>query len=198
VATPVVHSMTGTDYHFTTRWELEASPREVFDLISDAESYTRWWPSVFLQSRILEHGDALGIGRLVEVRTATFLFFKLRWCYRVTAVRPGERLAVETSGDLDGLGLWTFEACDNRTVVRFNWRGRLKRSPFRQLPTFLRPLSRACYRWAMERGFTSLLLEVWRRRTDDPEARDWLPRPPGPAFPRSLRIWPSRADEMRT
>jgi uncharacterized protein YndB with AHSA1/START domain len=181
--------MSRTDYHFLTRWELEATPQEVFDLIADASSYPRWWPSVFLETRIVEPGDEGGVGRVVEVRTAAFLLFALSWRYRVTACRPSERLAVETSGDLEGLGLWTFEPSDRRTVVRFNWRGGVTRSPFRQLPTFLRPLFRACYHWAMERGFTSLLLEVWRRRTDDKDARDWLPRPPGPAFPRNLGPW---------
>jgi uncharacterized protein YndB with AHSA1/START domain len=177
--------MTGSDYHLRARWELEASPGEVFDLIADAASYPRWWPSVFLESRILEPGDERGVGRLVEVQTATFLLFALRWRYRVTTARPPERLGVETSGDLDGLGLWTFEGQGRKTVVRFTWRGRVRRAPFRQLPTFLAPLARACDRWAMERGFTSLLLEVWRRRTDDPKAREWLPLPPGPAFPRN-------------
>ena len=183
--------MTVTDYNLTTRWELEAAPREVYDLIADGAAYPQWWPSVFLEARVLEPGDEQGIGRLVEVRTAAFLLFTLRWRYRVTSVHPSERMAVETTGDLEGLGLWSFEPSDARTVVRFKWKGRVARSPFRQLPTFLRPVFRACHRWAMERGFTSLLLEVWRRRTEDAEAREWLPRPPGPAFPRNLRPWRS-------
>ncbi len=102
--------MTGTDYHILTRWELEASPQEVFDLIADAPSYPRWWPSVFLEARVLEPGDDRGVGRLVEVRTATFLLLSVSWRYRVTAVHAPDRLAVEASGDLEGLGLWTFEA----------------------------------------------------------------------------------------
>ena len=187
MATSVVETMTGTDDHIRTRWELEASPQEVYGLIADAPSYPRWWPSVFLEARVLEPGDDDGVGRLVEVSTATFLPFPIRWRYRVNAVRLPSHLAVETSGDLEGLGLWTFEGRGKTTAVRFNWRGRVNRMPFRQLPTLLRPLTRACQRWAMERGFTSLLLEIWRRRTDDPDARDWLPPPPGPAFPRNLR-----------
>jgi hypothetical protein len=184
--------VTVADYNLTTRWELEAAPREVYDLIVDGAAYPQWWPSVFLEARVLEPGDERGVGRLVEVRTAAFLLFTLRWRYRVTSVRPAETMAVETTGDLEGLGLWSFEASDTHCVARFNWRGRVTRSPFRQLPTFLRPIFHACHRWAMERGFTSLLLEVWRRRTDDIEAREWLPRPPGPAFPRNLRPWRPR------
>jgi hypothetical protein len=181
--------MTGHDDHMLTRWELEASPQEVYSLIADAPSYPSWWPSVFLEARVLEDGDDGGVGRLVAVRTAVASLPSLRWRYRVVTAHAPERLAVETSGDLEGLGLWSFEARGKKTVVRFNWRGRVKRAPFRQLPTLLRPLTRRCHRWAMERGFTSLLLEVWRRRTDDQEARDWLPHPPRPAFPRNLRPW---------
>ena len=177
------------DYNLTTRWEIEAAPREVYDLIADGAAYSQWWPSVFLETRLLEPGNEKGVGRLVEVRTAAFLLFSMTWRYRVTVARPGETLAVVTSGDLDGLGLWSFEPSDARCVVRLNWRGRVTRPPFRHLPTFSAPVFRACHRWAMERGFTSLLLEVWRRRTDDAEARAWLPRPPGPAFPRNLGPW---------
>ena len=184
--------MTGSDYHFLTRWELEASSQEIFDLIADAPSYPRWWPSIFLEAHVLEPGDERGVGRLVQVRTATPLLLTLQWRYLVTAVQRPARFAVETSGDLEGVGLWSFEARDPRAVARFHWRGRVTRTPFRQLPTFLGPLGRACHRWAMERGFTSLLLEVWRRRTDDQDARDWLPSPPGPVFPRNLRPRRSR------
>ena len=52
MATSVVETMTGTDDHIRTRWELEASPQEVYGLIADAPSYPRWWPSVFLESRL--------------------------------------------------------------------------------------------------------------------------------------------------
>ena len=180
------------DYNLTTRWEIEAAPREVYDLIADGAAYPQWRPSVFLETRVLEPGDERGVGCLVEVRTAAFLLFSLTWRHRISAARPGESLAVETTGDLEGLGLWSFDASGARCVVRFNWRGRVTRWPFRQLPTFSSPVFRACHRWAMERGFTSLLLEVWRRRTDDAEAREWLPRPPGPAFPRNLRLWRSK------
>ena len=57
MATPVAQTMAGTDSHLSSRWELEATPREVFDLIADASSYPQWWPSVFLEARIVEPGD---------------------------------------------------------------------------------------------------------------------------------------------
>jgi uncharacterized protein YndB with AHSA1/START domain len=178
-----------SDYHCTSRWELEASREEVFDLLVDVASFPRWWPSSVLDARTLDPGDERAVGRTVEVLLAAFLPATLRIRVRLAAVRPGERIAVETTGDLDGMGLWALEPGDRRTIVRSTWRGRLRKPVAGQIPTFLRPTFMASHRWAMERGFTGLLLEVWRRRATDQAARDWLPRPPGPVFPHNARRW---------
>jgi uncharacterized protein YndB with AHSA1/START domain len=183
-------AMTGRDVHLLSRWELAAGPREVYDLVADAASLPRWWPSVFLDATILEPGDTGGVGRVVEVVAAGFLPVTLRWRFRVTAAQPPERLFMETTGDLEGLGLWAFEPAEKRVVVRLHWTGRVAKRGWRHLPTLVTPLLRRSHRWAMERGFTSLLLEVWRRRTTSEEARAWLPRPPRPGFPHNLRRRP--------
>ena len=181
--------MATNEEHFLTRWELEASTHEVFDLVADAASLPRWWPAVFLDARVLDPGDAHGVGRVVEVRTKAFLPLTLTWRFRVTGAMRPTQIAVETSGDLAGIGAWFFDPAGKRVVVRFHFWGHVERPLARALPTVSRPLFAASHRWAMERGFTSLLLEVWRRRTTNEEARAWLPRPPGPTFPHNLRRW---------
>jgi uncharacterized protein YndB with AHSA1/START domain len=176
-------------YHCNARWEIEASPEEVFDLLLDAGSLPSWWPSSFLDARVLDPGDERGVGRTTELLAAAFLPLTLRFRTRVTAASRPQRIAVETTGDLDGLGLWAVERGDRRAVVRWTWRGALGKAGVRHVPTFVGSAFQASHRWAMERGHTSLLLEVWRRRTTDAAARDWLPRPPGPVFPHTLRRW---------
>jgi len=176
-----------SDYHCSARWELEASPEEVFALLLDAASLPRWWPSVFLDAALLDPGDERSVGRTVDVLVAAFLPLTLRFRARVTALRPPERIAIETTGDLEGLGLWAFEPGERRAIVRWSWHGRLRKPVLGLVPSFARPPFRKSHAWAMERGFTSLLLETWRRRTSDQAARDWLPRPPGPVFPHNLR-----------
>jgi hypothetical protein len=178
-------TMFESDYHLLTRWELEATPQEVHDLLADVTAFSRWWPAVCLEARPVRAG---GVAQ-TEILAAAFLPLSLRCRVRVTAARLGERIAIETTGDLEGVGVWAFEPGERGTVVRLHWRGRLRKSVLGHVPTFVRPLFMASYRWAMERGFTSLLLEVWRRRTTDPAARDWLPRPPGPVFPHNIRRW---------
>ena len=174
---------------FLTRWELEASAAEVSALLADATGLPGWWPAVFLDAREIEPGDASGVGQLVEVVTAGFLPWTLRWTIRTTIAEPGARLGVEAAGDVEGIGLWALEPFGNRVVVRFRFLGGISGRLWRNLPTIARPLFRRSYVWAMERGFTSLMLEVWRRRTNDVVARSWLPRPPRPAFPHGLRRW---------
>jgi uncharacterized protein YndB with AHSA1/START domain len=174
-----------SDYHVFTRWELEATPQEVYDLLADVTALSRWWPAVCLDARPVRAGGAAE----VEVLAAALLPLTVRCRVRVKAARPGERIALETAGDLEGVGVWAFEPGGRGAIVRFHWRGRLRKPLLEHVPTFLRPLFMASYRWAMERGFTSLLLEIWRRRATDPAARDWLPRPPGPVFPHSVRRW---------
>src|SRR5512145_3314299 len=154
---------------FLTRWELEASAAEVFAILADAEALPLWWPATFLRTRLVSGGGEGGVGRVVEVVTAGPVRWPLRWTFRTTLVEPGSRLAVEVSGGIEGLGLWAIEAYGNRVVVRFRFLGGLSGALDRHLPTLARPLFGRGYAWAMERGFTSLLLEVWRRRTNDPE-----------------------------
>lgn len=174
---------------FLTRWELEASAAEVSALLVDARDLPKWWPSVFLHARLAEPGEATGLGRVVEVVTAGFLPFTLRFRIETTLVEPGARIGVEATGDVEGIGLWALEPFGGRLVVRFRFLGGISGRPARFFPGLFRRVFRRSYAWAMERGFTSLLLEVWRRRTNDESARSWLPSAPRPAFPNGLRRW---------
>jgi Polyketide cyclase / dehydrase and lipid transport len=65
------------DYHFVTRWRVDARPEEVFEVIADGPSLSRWWPSVYLDVAVLEAGDEEGRGRVTSLRTKGFLPYTL-------------------------------------------------------------------------------------------------------------------------
>jgi uncharacterized protein YndB with AHSA1/START domain len=65
------------DYHFVTRWHVDARPEEVFEVIADGPSLSRWWPSVYLNVAVLEAGDEEGRGRVTSLRTKGFLPYTL-------------------------------------------------------------------------------------------------------------------------
>ncbi len=38
--------MPSNEYHFLSRWDVEGTPQEVYEILDDAPSLVRWWPSV--------------------------------------------------------------------------------------------------------------------------------------------------------
>jgi hypothetical protein len=57
------------DYHFITLWRVESTVKEVSEIIGDASDLVRWWPSVYLDVKVLEPGDERGLGRVVSLYT---------------------------------------------------------------------------------------------------------------------------------
>ena len=76
------------DYAFFTRWRVQATVAEVDKVLADAASLPRWWPSVYLDVRILRPGDARGVGKTVELLTQGWLPYRLGWSFVTTEVRP--------------------------------------------------------------------------------------------------------------
>jgi hypothetical protein len=178
--------MAAHDYAFLTRWRLEATPEEVYDVVADAPALSRWWPAVYLDVKVLEPGDSSGVGMLTELWTKGFLPYTLRWRFRVTALKRPERIALDARGDFVGRGVWTFTADGRFTYVSFDWRLRAEKPLLRALSAVLKPLFAANHRWAMDRGEDSLRLEIARRRARTEDERVRIPPPPGPTFPHNL------------
>jgi hypothetical protein len=175
------------DYHFVTRWHLQASCDEVRAILDDAEGLARWWPSVYLEVKVIERGDRSSqIGDVVALRTKGFLPYTLRWMFRVTESRGAGGFSLEASGDFVGRGIWSFEQEDSGCAATFDWRIRVDKPLIQRLTPVLRPIFAANHRWAMARGEESLRLELARRRARTEEERAEIPPPPGPTFPHNV------------
>jgi len=66
------------EYHFMTKWRLQATPEEVAAVLSDALDLPRWWPSVYLEVRVVGEGESDGTGRVVDLSTKGWLPYTLR------------------------------------------------------------------------------------------------------------------------
>ena len=75
--------MSANAYHFISHWRVEGTVKEVSDILGDAASLPRWWPSVYLAVKVLEPGRADGVGKVVELHTKGWLPYTLQRC-RVT------------------------------------------------------------------------------------------------------------------
>jgi hypothetical protein len=79
--------MSGNDYNFLDRWRVEGDVKEVADIIEDALSLPRWWPSVYFELKELEPGGEHGIGKLISLRAGGWLPYTLRIDFRTVESR---------------------------------------------------------------------------------------------------------------
>ncbi|MBO0705764.1 MAG: SRPBCC family protein, partial [Candidatus Dormibacteraeota bacterium] len=177
--------MASNEYRFVTRWRVQGTVDEVFDVLQDPEDLVRWWPSVYLDVRVLERGDEHGVGRIVSLFTKGWLPYTLRWWFRTTEVTKPTAFAIEASGDFVGTGVWTLEQDGTWVHATYDWRIDAEKPLLRRLSFFVRPVFEANHRWAMARGEESLALELRRRHTVGGE-QALVPAPPGPTSQRAF------------
>jgi hypothetical protein len=179
---------TTNDYVFVTRWRVEGTIQEVSDVLQDALSLPRWWPSVYLAVREVQAGQADGTGRVIELFTKGWLPYTLRWRFRVTENHAPHGFSIEANGDLVGSGEWTLRQDGRIADVVYDWRVRADKPLLRHLSFIFKPLFAANHRWAMARGEESLNLELLRRHAATPQALAAIPPPPPPTFsPRKVQ-----------
>ncbi|MEK6300496.1 MAG: SRPBCC family protein [Acidobacteriota bacterium] len=174
-------------YHFITHWRVEGSVNKVADVLKKAEDLPRWWPSVYLDVRVLDPGDEDGIGKIVSLYTKGWLPYTLHWRFQVTESHYPFGFSLEASGDFDGRGIWTFEQDGEWVNVVYDWRVRADKPLLRALSFLLKPVFAANHKWAMARGEESFKLELQRRRARTAEELARVPSPPAPTFARRSR-----------
>ena len=157
--------MAPNEYHFVTYCRVEAAREEVFAVLTDSESLTHWWPSVY--RRVQSIGPPPGpdgVGKRLLLDTQGWLPYRLRWELRTVEHQPPSRLALEASGDFVGSGLWTLAQDGDATELKYEWAIRAHKPLLRYLSFLLKPVFALNHRWAMARGLESLELELERRR----------------------------------
>ena len=170
--------MPTNDYHFVDRWRVEADIKEVADILEDALSLPRWWGSVYFEVKQIEKGRAGGIGKLISLRAGGWLPYTLRIKFRTVESRYPHGFSMEATGDLEGLGIWTFEQDGQFVEVTYDWTIRANKSIVERLSFLLKPIFRSNHNWTMNRGEESLKLELLRRRAQTDEERARIPAPP--------------------
>jgi hypothetical protein len=172
-----VTAMATNDYHFITTWRIKSTIEEVSGIIGDPRGLTRWWPSVYLDVKVLEEGDERGLGRVVSLYTKGWLPYTLRWDFRVTEVRPNGFTLVAW-GDFDGRGIWIFEQDGEWVDVTYDWKIKAEKPLLRYFSFVMKPIFSANHRWAMAKGEESLKLEIARRHAANREELARIPAPP--------------------
>lgn len=185
--------MSENDYHFVDRWRVEGDVREIADIIEDAEGLTRWWPSVYLDYTELEPGEGEhGLGKLIQLHAKGWMPYTLRINFRTVETNYPNGFTLQATGDLEGIGIWTFEQDGPFVNVTYDWRVFANKPIVRKLTFLLKPIFESNHRFSMKRGEESLKLELARRHARTPEEAAKIPPPPRPTFPHSLNFGKKR------
>jgi hypothetical protein len=174
--------MPNNDYHFITYWRIPGTVKEVTDILADAEGLQYWWPSVYLDVKVLDPGDANGIGKVVDLYTKGWLPYTLRWQFCVTEASDSS-FTLAASGDFEGQGIWTFKQDGDYVNVIYDWKINAEKPLLKLFSLILKPVFAANHHWAMRKGEESLLLELARRRALTPDEYARIPLPPPTSNP---------------
>ena len=161
--------MSVNDYRFIDHWRVEAAAEEVADILEDALSLPRWWPSVYFEVQELEPGGEHGMGKLISLRAGGWLPYTLRINFRTVESRYPFGFSMDATGDLQGQGIWTLEQDGAFVNVTYDWTVRAHKPIVDKLSFLLKPVFQSNHNWTMRRGEESLKLELLRRRAKSEE-----------------------------
>jgi hypothetical protein len=130
------------EYHFVSRWQIEAPIDRVWEEIYHAERWPSWWKHV-VSVQELEPGAADGTGARFRLLFRTRLPYALGFDVCLTSVQPPRRLEARASGELEGTGRWTLTPAGDGTLVRYDW----DIITTRWWMNLLAPLARPAFRW---------------------------------------------------
>ena len=120
--------MASNAYRFVTHWRFHATIVEIADIFEDTASLARWWPSVYLDVKVLEPGTGHGLGKVVDLLTKGYLPYTLRWKFRVVEENYPHGSRLEAIGDFVGTGIWTFVQDGDYADITYEWTVRAEKT----------------------------------------------------------------------
>jgi len=156
--------MPANDYQFITRWRLPGTVEQVSELLAETDTLIRIWPSLYTRARVVDPGDARGVGKTLQVMTSGHLPYTLRWSFRVVESRHPYGYTVKAWGDMVGTGVWTLEPDGEATRVTYDWRVRTEKPLLKWLSPILKPIFKANHDRVMAEGEAGLRRELEHRR----------------------------------
>lgn len=143
------------NYRFITIWCIEAPIEEVCEAIYHSLSWPQWWRNVERVEE-LAPGDARGIGSVRRYTWKGRLPYRLTFDIRVSHIDPLVTIEGIASGDVEGLGRWSFTTDGAVTMVRYEWQIRTTSAWMNLLALFARPFFKWNHDAVMQQGGEAL------------------------------------------
>jgi len=142
-------------YRFITIWSIEAPIEAVCEAVSNSLYWPQWWRNV--ESVVeLAPGDARGIGCVRRYTWRGRLPYRLTFDIRVVHIEPLATIEGIASGDVAGLGRWSFTTDGAVTIVRYDWQVHTTPLWMNLLALFARPFFKWNHDAVMQQGGEAL------------------------------------------
>ncbi|MFD1021023.1 hypothetical protein [Thalassobacillus hwangdonensis] len=174
--------MKSNQYEMRKTWKVKGNRDELFEILTNAVDYPRWWPSLFLD--IEDTGVVKEAGGNMYALRSTGGWFPATLQWNLVNVNESTpyRVSVRACGDVTGRGTWKLTEDGEYVNVELLWILEADKPLLKYLSFILKPVFMANFHWCMKRGYESLNLELQRRRATSHEEIRQLPSPPGPTF----------------
>jgi Polyketide cyclase / dehydrase and lipid transport len=154
--------MPRAEFNMITNWDFDAPLALLWQYIAALEEWPSWWPRV-KEVRLLQSGDAHGIGAKHHMRWSTALGYHLDFDTLTTQIAPYQFIEAQARGDLTGVGRWIFSPTSTGCRVRYEWQIHIDQPILAPLAPLLRPLYVWNHNHVMEAGRKALLVKVGER-----------------------------------
>ena len=163
--------MPANNYHFIERWDIpDATPAEVYAVISDARLLPSWWTGVYLTAEALGPDGAEQVGDKARVTARGFLPYRLHFVLEATALEPGQLVETRAVGDFSGVWRARLSAvgadAGAGTRVDIDWTVTVEKPLVRRLSPLLKPLFVWKHNWTTPRGEAGLRAYLARQQLE--------------------------------
>ncbi len=147
--------MSANVYRFHDEWFIPHPIEKVWPHIYDGAAYPKWWrcwDSVVPLNE--KHGNE--VGARTRITAHGFLPYHVRLVLEVTSVDAPYTLAVKSTGDLNGRGLWTLRAAEGGTAITYEWIVQADKPLIKLFSPIVKPLFAQNHHYTMQTGEASL------------------------------------------
>jgi uncharacterized protein YndB with AHSA1/START domain len=151
-------------YEYRSRWHLAAPVEQVWQALTEVETWPRWWPYV-QDVQTLRTGDADGLGAVRRIRWSSRLPYGFTLDVEAVQMQRLRLIRARATGDLQGEGLWELaDEGDAETTAHYTWRLDLNTRWMRATAPLLAPVFRWNHEGVMRGGCEGLTRHLSKRR----------------------------------
>lgn len=143
------------DFQLIATWRIAAPQQEVFDAVSDSLRWPAWWPGAESVEEFAQ-SDENGIGGVRRYVWKGRLPYRLAFDACTTRVIVPSLLEATVSGDLAGIGRWSFSHVDGITTIHYEWHVRTTKRWMNLSAPLIRTFFANNHHALMKRGATAL------------------------------------------